>query len=129
MDPRALIVKFNEHISNRDLDGLSALMADDHTFIDKGGHAISGKSKCLEAWRGFFASFPDYRNVFHSLAVEDNRVVIVGRSSCSDIRLDGPALWVASTGDDRLAEWRVYEDTPANRRTLGIASGGSSREP
>jgi ketosteroid isomerase-like protein len=128
VDPRALTVKFNDHINNRDLDGLAALMSDDHTFIDKASHAIRGKLKCLEAWRGFFMSFPDYRNVFDSLAVEDNRVVVVGRSSCSDIRLDGPALWAARASDDKLAEWRVYEDTPANRSTLGIASGGSSRE-
>lgn len=31
-----------------------------------------------------------------------------------------PHLWVAKR-DDKLAEWRVYEDTPANRRALGIA--------
>ena len=35
---------------------------------------------------------------------------------------DGPALWVAKASDDRIAEWRVYEDMLANRRLLGIAS-------
>jgi hypothetical protein len=29
-------------------------------------------------------------------------------------------LWVATTCDDKVAEWRVYEDTPANRRLLGV---------
>jgi ketosteroid isomerase-like protein len=126
VDPRALTVKFNEHINNRDLDGLAALMTDDHTFIDTAGHAIHGRSTCLEAWRGFFSSFPDYQNVFDSLAVEDNSVVVVGHSTCSDARLDGRALWVAKASDDKLAEWRVYEDTPANRRTLGIAASSVS---
>jgi ketosteroid isomerase-like protein len=128
VDLRALVVKFNEHINNRDLDGLAALMTDDHTFIDTAGHAIHGKSTCLEAWRGFFSSFPDYQNVFHSLAVEDNSVVVVGHSTCSDSRLDGPVLWVAKASADKLAEWRVYEDTPTNRRTLGIASRSLSQE-
>jgi hypothetical protein len=41
---------------------------------------------------------------------------------CSDVRLDGPALWTAKARDSKLAEWRVYEDTPANRHMLGIAS-------
>jgi ketosteroid isomerase-like protein len=129
VDPRALTVKFNENINNRDLDGLAALMTDDHTFIDTADHAIPGKSKCLEAWRGFFKSFPDYRNAFESLTVKDNRVIVVGRSSCSDVRLEGPALWVATASEDKLAEWRVCEDTPATRRTLGIASSSQSREP
>jgi ketosteroid isomerase-like protein len=120
MDPRALTVSFNEHINNRDLDGLAELMTDDHTFIDTADHVIRGKSDCLEAWRGFFKLFPDYRNAFDRLVVEDNRVIVVGRSSCSDLRLDTPALWVAKAKDNKLAEWRVYEDTPANRGTLGI---------
>ena len=41
---------------------------------------------------------------------------------CSDARLDGPALWFTKASDDKIVEWRVYEDTPANRRSLGIAS-------
>jgi ketosteroid isomerase-like protein len=126
VDPRALTVKFNEHLNNRDLDGLAALMTDDHTFIDTANHAIHGKATCLDAWRRFFSSFPDYRNVFDWLVVEDDRVVVVGHSHCSDTRLDGPALWVARPSDEKLAEWRVYEDTPANRRLLGIASSSVS---
>jgi ketosteroid isomerase-like protein len=122
VDPGVLTVAFNEHINNRNLDGLAILMTDDHAFIDTAGHAIRGKSACLDAWRGFFKSFPDYRNIFDRLVVEDTTVVVVGRSSCSDVRLDGPALWVATASDDKLAEWRVYEDTPTNRCTLGIAS-------
>src|SRR5215510_3210211 len=122
MDPRTLTVTFNEHINNRDVDGIARLMTGDHTFIDSAAHETRGKAKCLEAWRGFFTSFPDYRNIFDRLEVENDRVVVVGRSTCSDVRLDGPALWTARVRDDRLAEWRVYEDTPTNRRTLGIAS-------
>jgi ketosteroid isomerase-like protein len=128
VNPRALTIKFNQHINNRDLDGVAALMADDHTFTDTAGHAIHGKSTCLEAWRVFFSLFPDYQNFFDSLAVEDDRVVVNGHSICSDARLDGPALWVAKASDDKLAEWRIYEDTPANRRTLGIASSSLSGE-
>jgi hypothetical protein len=67
-------------------------------------------------------------NVFDSLAVEGTNVVAVGHSVCSDARLDGPALWVETASDDKLAEWRVYEDTPANRRVLGIASSSATRE-
>lgn len=120
MDPRTLTVTFNEHINNRDVDALARLMTDDHTFIDSAAHETRGRSKCLEAWRGFFTSFPDYRNIFDRLEVENDRVVVVGRSTCSDVRLDGPALWTAKVRDGRLAGWRVYEDTPTNRRTLGL---------
>jgi ketosteroid isomerase-like protein len=124
VDPQALTVEFNEHINRQDVDGLAALMTDDHAFIDTAGHAVHGKSACLEAWREFFKLFPDYRNVFDRLIVQDNRVVVVGRSTCSDRRLNGPALWASTARDGRLAEWRVYEDTPNNRRVLGIPASG-----
>lgn len=47
----------------------------------------------IDAWKGFFAQFPDYRNVFGTVEVRDGRV----------------------------AEWCVHDDTPATRERLGIA--------
>jgi hypothetical protein len=35
--------------------------------VDSAGATIDGKVACLDAWRGFFAAFPDYRNVFEEL--------------------------------------------------------------
>src|SRR5262245_50281162 len=120
MDPRTLTIEFNNCINGRDLAGLEQLMTDDHTFIDTADRAIHGKADCLKAWRGFFESFPDYRNIFESVIAKDDRVIVVGRSTCSDVRLDGPALWVARASNAKLAEWRVHEDSPANRQALGI---------
>ena len=122
MDPRELTIAFNEHINSRDLGGLAGLMTDDHAFIDSAESTIRGKAACVDAWRGFFASFPDYRNVFDRLVVRNDHVIVVGRSTCSDERLAGPALWLAKTRNDKVAEWRVYDDTPKNRRMLGIAA-------
>ena len=59
-----IVMWFNECINRRDLGGLSRLMTDDHVFTDSANNTISGKERCVEAWRGFFAAFPDYRNHF-----------------------------------------------------------------
>ena len=48
-------------------------------------------------------------------------MVVIGYSTCSVAVLDGPALWTAEVKDDKVAHWRVYEDTPAVRAELGIA--------
>jgi ketosteroid isomerase-like protein len=109
---------FNDCINRRDIDGLSLLMTEDHVFVDTAASAISGKARSLEAWRGSFAAFPDYRNVFERVLVAGSRAVIVGHSTCADARLAGPALWTARLEGGRIAEWRVYEDTPANRALL-----------
>jgi ketosteroid isomerase-like protein len=117
-DPKLVVVAFNDSINRRDLDGLAALMTDDHTFIDTEGEVVAGKRGCLDTWRGFFESFPDYRNVFTSFTVRGDLVTIVGYSVCSEPNLAGPAVWTARTCDDRVAEWRVYLDTPDARAKL-----------
>lgn len=98
-------------------------MSDDHTFIDTQGGAVSGKQGCLDAWRGFFESFPDYRNVFDSLTVTDDVVTAIGHSVCSEGSLAGPALWTARIRDDKVVEWRVYDDTPEVREQLAVQDG------
>src|SRR5262245_25320507 len=89
------VTAFNDCINARNLAGLAGWMTDDHCFIDADDSVVSGKSACIEAWRGFFAAFPDYRNVFVTVRVRGELVAIAGHSEWSDTRLDGPALWTA----------------------------------
>jgi ketosteroid isomerase-like protein len=119
-DPTAVAARFNDSINRRDVDGLANLMSDDHRFVDTEANVVSGKQACLDAWRGFFDLFPDYRNVFTSLTANDDVVSIVGYSECADPSLAGPALWTARVRGETVTEWRVHTDTPDTRAKLGI---------
>jgi ketosteroid isomerase-like protein len=118
---RDTVLAFNHCINQRDLDALSKLMTADHVFIDAAGNSVAGREACVAAWSGFFVAFPDYRNIFERFSVMGSRAVILGRSACSDPRLAGPALWTARVGAGMVAEWRVYDDSDANRAALGVA--------
>lgn len=120
MDPNVAAVRFNEAINEGDLDALAALMTADHIFVDAAGETVSGRERCVDAWRSFFEQFPVYENVFESVAAEGGRLTMVGHSNCPDERLDGPAVWTAEVRGGRVAEWRVYDDTPEIRIRLGI---------
>ena len=101
---------------------LSELMTDRHAFIDSDDKVLAGKNEVLKAWTGFFDAFPDYRNDWWNVIPIGSTLIAVGRSVCSsEPALDGPAIWTARTVGDKVSEWRVYEDTPANRRRLGVA--------
>jgi ketosteroid isomerase-like protein len=114
-------LQFNEAITNRDIARLAVLMTDDHAFIDSANMEFRGKDKALQAWRGFFEAFPEYKNVFDLVKAKADTVVMLGHSICSNNKdLDGPAMWTAKVEGDKLAEWRVYEDTTENRTQLGI---------
>ncbi len=84
-------------------------MTDDHAFVDSEGATFAPKPACVEAWRGFFDAFPDYRNVFTSLAAEGDIVTITGYSECSDAALAGPARWIATVRDGKVARWQVSD--------------------
>jgi len=100
---------FNEKINQRDLDGLSELMTEDHTFIDNSGEVTKGKEEMTKGWKKFFESFPDYQNIFTSVIVNEGVVVINGYSTCSnEPKLNGPSIWTAKIHGDRVTEWRVY---------------------
>jgi len=101
-------LKFNEEINRQDLEGLADLMTDDHKFIDNSGKVTKGKDATKEGWRDFFERYPDYRNIFTCVAIQDSVVVMVGYSTCSCKPLDGPNIWTAKIRGGRVSEWRVY---------------------
>lgn len=111
-DSRQIVLRFNDAINARDLEGLAALMTDDHVFIDSADTRVSGKEAVLAAWRGFFEAFPDYRNVFERLNGDGDTVAVSGHSVCSYAPLDGAARWSARIVDGKIAEWRVHADAP-----------------
>ncbi len=115
-----IVLQFNDYINNQDVNGLGSLITDDHTFIDTSNNSFSGKEKVLDAWKGFFQQFPDYRNTFEHIKSREDLVLITGYSTSSEKQLEGPAIWTVKVTADRVAEWRVYDDTPENRKLLNI---------
>ena len=123
-DPKLTVLQFNEAINRQDIEALSALMSDEHTFIDSEGAVHSGKETMVEGWIDFFKSYPDYRNHFSMVESRQNVVLVIGHSTCSHEPLDGPALWTATVEDDLVTEWRVYLDTSENRERLDLPING-----
>lgn len=121
-DPETVALQFNDCINRRDLEGLLDRMTDTHTFIDSADNVLEGKEACGKSWSDFFAQWPDYRNVFRNVTADGATVIMQGRSVCADERLAVKAIWTARIEGEKVAEWRVYLDTPQNRRRLGIGA-------
>ena len=50
-DPKLVAMLFNEQINHRDLEALTEMMTDDHTFIDSEGDIVKGKKEMKKGWR------------------------------------------------------------------------------
>lgn len=106
----ATVMAFNEAITARDLEALGRLMHEQHRFIDSAGAIVEGKAACVEAWRGFLDTFPDYRNIFDDVSIDATGAIEVrGRSECSTPTLDGPARWRVLVENGLVLQWQVSD--------------------
>jgi limonene-1,2-epoxide hydrolase len=115
----SIVQSFNKAINEGNVELLSSLMAEDHTFIDAGGAAHTGVKEMTGGWRDFFAMFPDYKNNFESILQDGNLVVAVGtacgtyngnRGLIPENRIEWSAAWKMIVENDKIKIWQVYAD-------------------
>ncbi len=119
-DPKITALQFNQCITDHDLDGLARLMTDDHAFVDRAGTTRQTKRDVIAIWEQFFQTFPNYRNTFERVQTEDNVVIMLGFAYWSEDQPHDPAIWTATIVNDLVCEWRIYYDTPENRRKFSL---------
>ncbi len=119
-DPKLVALLFNECINTSDLEGLARLMTDDHAFVDREGKVHQPKQVMVDGWKDFFGMFPEYRNTFDRVDSRDNLVVILGHAYWSKEKPYDPVIWTATIFNGQVREWRVYADTPQNRKSFNL---------
>jgi predicted SnoaL-like aldol condensation-catalyzing enzyme len=120
VDPKLTALQFNEYINAQDIDGLSSLMTEDHTFIDRKGEVDEGKQTMIKGWTEFFKSFPDYKNTFERVESRGDLVILYGFATWEKGSDPDSAIWTARIKSDMVAEWRIYEDTEENKRKFNL---------
>ena len=97
-----IVKSFNNAINKGNVQLLSSLMTENHTFIDASGAAHSGVKEMTEGWKDFFRMFPDYKNNFESILQDGNLVVAIGtacgtyngnRGLVPENRIEWTAAW------------------------------------
>ena len=126
LPPLATVVSFIDCINRTDLDGLTALMGDDHRLVVLDEPPLAGKQANVDAWRGYFTSFPEYVIYPRYMTADGGRVAVVGVTTGSHLRLPDDeerqitVMWLADVVDGAVERWQVAEDTAERRAELGI---------
>jgi ketosteroid isomerase-like protein len=125
--PLQVMQQFVACINRQDVDGLAALMTDDHRFIDSLGQVVTGRENMRQGWKYYFAMVPDYELVPESWMSEGDTAVMLG-SAHGSYSPDGvksperkwscPAACRAAVQGGLLAEWRVYADNEPLRQLM-----------
>lgn len=122
------VAAFIAAINARDVDALSALMTDDHELVVFDEPPLRGREANAEAWRGYVEGFPAYVITPHETVERDGVVAVRGHTTGSHLALPEDEerqltlIWVAEVVDGKLRSWRLLEDTPDRRRSLGISA-------
>jgi ketosteroid isomerase-like protein len=107
---REYIARINAH----DPSGIVALGTSDHLFVDSLGSRLYGRTRLEQAWRGYFALFPDYRIEIHGMVAAGDLVLACGWAAGTHAPSGAawriPAAWRARVIDALVAEWQVYAD-------------------
>ena len=120
---RRFVAKINAH----DTHGLIALMTTNHRFVDSLGNA-STRPAIEDGWRQYFGIVPDYWIRIDRGLSDGDIAVLVGRAGGTYVPEGGtvrpenkwetPAVWIARTKGQRLAEWRIYSDNEPIRARM-----------
>ncbi len=108
-------LKFVNEINRHDLESISALLSEDHLFIDWLGNEVRGRDRTREGWSAYFQMFPDYHIGVREWFQNGRVVAMIGVAS-GDRRhrasrgepLEIPAAWRAVVRDHQLAQWQVF---------------------
>ncbi len=126
-----VVHRFVDRINAHDVDGIAALMTDDHRFIDSLGAEVLGRERMRHGWGEYFRMVPDYRVEVQGTFADGEVVVLLGVARGTYTR-DGtlrpagawaiPAAWRARVRGDRVAEWQVYADNEPIRQRMRLDS-------
>ncbi|MBT8379170.1 MAG: nuclear transport factor 2 family protein, partial [Ignavibacteria bacterium] len=114
-----IVQSFNNAINEGNVQLLSSLMTEDHTFVDASGTAHLGVKEMTEGWKDFFHMFPDYKNNFENILQDGNLVVALGtacgtyngnRGLIPENRIKWSAAWKAIVENNKIKLWQVYAD-------------------
>jgi ketosteroid isomerase-like protein len=124
--PVVAVVRFIDCINRGDLAGLTNLMGEHHTLRVQAEEPLVGRDANAEAWSGYFAAFPNYLIYPRHIAVDGERVAVLGSTTGSHLSLPDDeelmlmVIWKATVRDGRLTEWRVIDDSVEARSELGL---------
>lgn len=122
------VVSFIDCINRRDLDGLLALMTDDHVLQVLDEAPVTGRDVLADAWNGYFTAYPDYLIYPQRIAHTGELVAVLGVTTGSHLDLPDeeemklPVIWTARVDRGRLRSWSIVADTPETRQELGLGA-------
>ena len=120
MSNQAVFENFVLQINDHNVDGIIALISDDHVFTDAQGIHFEGKDNLKAGWTAYFKMFPDYKiTILNSM---ENATVFLAsgtaegtyggtKSVSGDNYFIIPSAWRAEVDIAKVKSGQIYDNT------------------
>jgi hypothetical protein len=121
----ATVLNFIDCINRGDIDGIDALIADQHTMQMFNEPPEVGRVSVVEAWAEYLRSFPHFEIHPHSYTAHRG-VAVLGHVTGSHVPFNATQprlvtiIWSAQVECRRIVSWRLHHDTPRHRMEFGF---------
>jgi len=126
LSPDAVATEFVDRINRGDLEGLMAMVTEDHRLEIFDEEPVVGRTANASAWHGYMTAFPRYTIHPHRIRADGNVVAILGHTTGSHLGLPDAEerklllIWLAFVREGKIERWCLIEDTTSNREQFGL---------
>lgn len=129
-EPVKVVLDFVQQVNQGNAEGLAALLAPDHTFVDLAGESEQGYDRMVAGWRDYLAHYPDYQIHLRRIVMLPDGVALIGQTTGSHLQIpdeqefnEEGVIWLATVKAGQLGSWQLYADTVENTTLLDLYNG------
>ncbi len=137
MTVKETVRNFGEAVNAHDISHITALLTNDHIFIDATGKEVNGKGNTTTGWGDLFKSFPDYHIEMKEIFANGDTVAAFGfvEGSYKGVKENHcriPTSWKAIVQGQQIKLLQVYGDTKLHsdiiaKNNPGVETNNSPR--
>ncbi|QRN84517.1 DNA alkylation repair protein (plasmid) [Chloroflexota bacterium] len=129
-EPVKVVLDFVQQVNQNNAEGVAALLAPDHTFVDLAGDTEQGYQRIAAGWRDYLTQFPKYRLYIRRIVLLPIGVALIGQTTGSHLQIpdeqefnDEGVIWLATVEHGLLKTWQLYADSVVNANALNLEGG------
>ena len=133
-----VIQQFVAAVNSHNVEKISLLLTEHHSFTDASDQKITGKLSVVEAWKQYFSLFQDYTIEINECFGNNNSFLLTGYASGyhDNPLVDRkpapwriPASFRVDVSDNLISSWKVYSDTKIPFESIASTSAAIKSTP
>ena len=127
MESLKTIEKFIDRINRGNVQGITEILATEHTYIDVAGQIEKEFDRIIESWKTFLHTHKNFRIYIRQVYEIDDSFALLGHTTGSHQQLSDEVefhtegkIWLAKVENNKLSYWQIFSDSIDNTEALKL---------